>query len=411
MLKGSNHHRCAPTSILAIDAKQETSMTTPSRFSALTATALWIAICLAAPAQAQIKVGVTLSTSGPAASLGLPEKNTVTLFPKEIGGQKIEYLVLDDASDTTAAARNARRLIDEDKVDVIIGSTISPNSLAMIDFVSEKTTPMISIAGASRIVEPMDSKRKWVFKTPQHDSLMAEGMIDHMVKNGRKTLAVIAQSDAYGDGWLSEIQKHASAKGVKLVATERYNRADTSVTSQALKLAATAPDAIVVVGAGTPAVLPQRTMRERGYTGPIYQTHGVANNDFLRVGGKDVEGTILPAGPVLVAAQLPASPVKTAAMDYVRRYEEAFGRDTVTTFGAHAWDAALLLNQTIPAALKKGKPGSPEFRAALRDALEGIKDLTVSHGVISMTPDNHNGMDARSRVMVTIESGHWKLLP
>jgi branched-chain amino acid transport system substrate-binding protein len=281
----------------------------------------------------------------------------------------------------------------------------------MVEIVAETNTPMISIAGASRIVEPMDPKRKWVFKTPQHDSLMAEAIVDHMVKTGKKSMGIVAQADAYGEGWLAELNKQATAKGVKVVAVERFNRADTSVTSQVLKVYGAAPEAFVVVGAGTPAVLPQKTMRERGYAGPIYQTHGVANNDFLRVGGKDVEGTILPAGPVLVASQLAASPVKTAAMDYVRRYEEAFGHDTVTTFGAHAWDAMLLLKQAIPLALRKAKPGTPEFRAALRDALEGIKDLTVSHGVMTMTPDNHNGMDARSRVMVTVENGHWKLLP
>ena len=375
------------------------------------APAALIALLIATGVNAQIKIGVDLSTTGPAASLGIPEKNTVTLFPKEIGGVKIEYLVLDDASDTTAAVKNARRFIDEDKVDAIIGSTISPNSLAMIDVAAEGKTPLISIAGASRIVEPMDSKRKWVFKTPQHDSLMTEAMIDHMVKHGRKNIAVIAQGDAYGDGWLTEITKQAAAKGLKLVATERYARTDTSVTSQALKLMAAAPDAIIVVGAGTSAVLPQKALRERGYTGPIYQTHGVANNDFLRVGGKDVEGTILPVGPVLVATQLSASPIKTTATDYVQRYENAFGKDTVTTFGAHAWDAMLLLKQAVPVALQKAKPGTPEFRAALRDALEGIKDLTVSHGVMTMTPDNHNGLDSRARVMVTIENGRWKLLP
>jgi branched-chain amino acid transport system substrate-binding protein len=366
---------------------------------------------LAATAHAQVRIGIDLSTTGPAASLGIPEKNTVTLFPKEIGGVKMEYLVLDDASDTTSATKNARRFIDEDNVDAIIGSTISPNSLAMIDVAAEKTTPLISIAGASRIVEPMDAKRKWVFKTPQHDSLMTEAMIDHMVKHGRKSLAVIAQGDAYGDGWLNEINKQAAAKGVKVVATERYARTDTGVTSQILKLTAAAPEAVIVVGAGTPAVLPQKALRERGYAGPIYQTHGVANNDFLRVGGKDVEGTILPAGPVLVASQLGASANKVVATDYVQRYEEAFGKDTVTTFGAHAWDAMLLLKQAIPLALQKAKPGTPEFRAALRDALESVKDLTVSHGVMTMTPDNHNGLDARARVMVTIENGRWKLLP
>lgn len=379
---------------------------------AVVATAVTVlGLSLGGSAAAQIKVGVTLSTTGPAASLGIPEKNTVTLFPKEIAGQQVEYIVLDDASDPTTASKNVRRFVDEGKVDVIMGSTISPNSLAMIDVAADTGTPMISIAGASRIVEPMDAKRKWVFKTPQHDSLMAEGIIEHFTGAGGKALAVIAQSDAYGEGWLAELQKFAAARDVKIVALERYNRADTSVTAQALKVMSAKPDAVAVVGAGTPAALPQKTLRERGYSGSIYQTHGVANNDFLRVGGKDVEGTILPAGPVLVAAQLPASEIKTVAMDYVQRYEEAFGKDTVTTFGAHAWDAMLLLRNAVPGALAKAAPGTPEFRTALRDVLEGTKDLTVSHGIMTMTPDDHNGMDARSRAMVTIEKGRWALIP
>lgn len=362
-------------------------------------------------AVAQIRVGLTLSTTGPAASLGMPEKNTVALFPKEIGGQQVEYTVYDDASDPTAATRNTRRLMEENKVDVIIGSTISPNSLAMIDEVADRGVPMISIAGASRIVEPMDAKRKWVFKTPQHDSLMAEGIVDHLVRTNRKTLAVIAQADAYGDGWISEMQKAAAAKGVTIAVVERYNRVDTNVTAQTIKMMAVNPAAVLVVGAGTPAVLPQKTLRERGYSGPVYQTHGIANSDFLRVGGKDVEGTILPAGPVLVATQLHDAAAKAAAMEYVQRYEQAYGKDSVTTFGAHAWDAMLLLRHAIPQALQRARPGTPEFRTALRDALEGIRELRVSHGVMTMSPDNHNGMDARSRVMVTIEQGHWSLLP
>nr|WP_246265540.1 ABC transporter substrate-binding protein [Aromatoleum diolicum] len=386
-------------------------MKTVPGWAVVATTVTILGLSIAGSAAAQIKVGITLSTTGPAASLGIPEKNTVTLFPKEIAGQKVEYIVLDDASDPSTATKNARRFVDEDKVDVIIGSTISPNSLAMIDVAAEKGTPMISIAGASRIVEPMDAKRKWVFKTPQHDSLMAQGIIDHFAGAGGKALAVIAQSDAYGDGWLAELQKFAAARDVKIVALERYNRADTSVTAQALKVMAAKPDAVAVVGAGTPAALPQKTLRERGYNGTVYQTHGVANNDFLRVGGKDVEGTILPAGPVLVAAQLPESATKTTAMDYVKRYEEAFGKDTVTTFGAHAWDAMLLLRNAVPGALAKAKAGTPEFRTALRDALEGTKNVTVSHGIMSMTPDDHNGMDARSRAMVKIEKGRWTLIP
>jgi branched-chain amino acid transport system substrate-binding protein len=365
----------------------------------------------ATQAQAQVRVGLTLSTTGPAASLGIPEKNTVTLFPKTIAGQSVEYIVLDDASDPTAATKNVRRLIDEEKVDLVIGSTISPNSLAMIDAVASSATPMISIAGASRIVEPMDAKRKWVFKDTQHDGLMADGIAEHAAQAGVRSVAVIAQSDAYGEGWVNELNRAFGAAKVKVVALERFNRTDTSVTSQVLKLQAAQPQAVVVAGAGTPAVLPQKTLRERGFTGTVYQTHGVANNDFLRVGAKDVEGTVLPAGPVLVAAQLPPSPVRDAAREYVQRYEEAFGKDTVSTFGAHAWDAMLMLRQALPVALAKAKPGTPEFRVALRDAMEGLKELTISHGVMTMGPDNHNGLDARARVMVRIENGHWAVLP
>lgn len=383
-------------------------MTTKQRGMPLVA--LWMTLgLLSTTANAQIKVGVTLSTTGPGASLGIPEKLTVALFPKEIGGQKVEYIVLDDASDTTSAVKNARRFVEEDQVDVIIGSTLSPNSIAMLEVAAETKTPMVSIAGASRIVEPMDPKRKWVFKTPQHDSLMAAGIVAHMLRTKTGSVAVIAQSDAYGEGWLKEITEQAKAKQINVVAVERFNRTDTNVTAQTLKLIASKPDAVMVISAGTPAVLPQKTLKERGFKGAIYQTHGVANNDFIRVGAKDVEGTILPAGPVLVAAQLPDSPVKTEALNYVKRYEEANGPGTVTTFGAHAWDAMLLLRQAAPIALAKAKPGTAEFRSALRDALEATKDFTVSHGVMTMSATDHNGMDERSRVMVTLTNGRWVL--
>jgi branched-chain amino acid transport system substrate-binding protein len=177
-----------------------------------------------------------------------------------------------------------------------------------------------------------------------------------------------------------------------------------------LKVLAAKPDAVMIAGAGTPAALPQKTLREKGYKGPIYQTHGVANADFLRVGGKDVEGTLLPAGPVLVAAQLPAdNPVKKVAVDYVTRYEAAHGKGSATTFGAHTWDAGILLGATLPQALKKAQPGSKEFRAALRDALEGVRDVVGAHGVYNMSAQDHVGLDQRSRVMVRIESGAWKL--
>ncbi|KAF1072738.1 MULTISPECIES: ABC transporter substrate-binding protein [unclassified Variovorax] len=376
----------------------------PLLIAALCATAL--------SAWADVNVGVTISATGPAASLGIPEKNTISLMPKTIGGQKINYIVLDDASDTTAAVNNTRKLIAENKVDVILGSTTTPASLAMIDVASEAQTPMISVAASARIIEPMDAKKKWVFKTPQNDIMMSLAIAEHMAANGVKSVAFIGFSDAYGEGWSQEFAKAAELKKIKVVANERYARTDTSVTGQALKIMAAKPDAVLVAGSGTPAALPQKTLKERGYTGKMYQTHGVANADFLRVGGKDVEGTFLPAGPVLVADQLPAGhPVKKSALAYVAAYEAAYGKGSVSTFGAHAWDAGLLMSSAVPVALKKAQPGTPEFRAALRDALEQTKDVAGAHGVFTMSASDHLGLDQRARVMVKIENGAWKFQP
>jgi branched-chain amino acid transport system substrate-binding protein len=377
-------------------------------FAALAAGSL--ALASGANAQA-VKIGVTVSTTGPAASLGIPEANTAKLMPKEIGGIPIEVIVLDDASDTTKGVANTRKLLTDDKVDVIVGSSTTPVSLAMIEVVSEVKAPMISLAASAAIVSPMDDKRRWVFKTPQNDRLMADALVDYIAAQKLKSIAFIGFNDAYGDGWLNVLTPALKEKNVQLVASERYARTDTSVTGPVLKLMAAKPEAVLIAGSGTPAALPQKTLKERGYTGKIYQTHGVANGDFLRVGGKDVEGTILPAGPVLVAAQLPESnPVKKAGLEYVQKYDAMFGAGTSSTFGAHANDALALLQAAIPVAAKAAKPGTPEFRSALRDALEGLKDVVYSQGVVTMSKDDHVGQDKRARVMVTIENGAWKLL-
>jgi branched-chain amino acid transport system substrate-binding protein len=357
-----------------------------------------------------IKVGVNVSATGPAASLGIPERNTFPLMPQTIGGKKVQFIVLDDASDTTTAVKNARKLITEDKVDVIVGSTITPNSLAMIDVAAENETPMISMAASSRIVEPVDAKRRWVFKTPQNDQQMALVIVSHMLTQGVKSVGFIGFADAYGEGWWNEFSKIAETRGIKVIGNERYQRNDTSVTGQVLKLISAKPDAILIAGSGTPAALPQKTLKERGYAGKIYQTHGVANNDFLRVCGKDCEGTFLPAGPVLVSEQLANDhPVKKSAVAYVDAYEKAHGKGSVSTFGAHAWDTGVLLQAAIPVALKKAQPGTKEFRAALRDALEGLKNVPGAHGIFNMTPNDHLGLDQRAAVMIQIRDGKWVL--
>ncbi len=362
-------------------------------------------------AWADINVGVSVSATGPAASLGIPEKNTIDLLPKTIAGEKINYIVLDDATDPTVATRNIKKFVAENKVDVVIGSTTVPNSLAMTPVAAENETPMISLAGGAAVVEPVDAKRAWVFKTAQNDAHMATAIVQHMSEKKMQTVAYIGFADAYGEGWYKEFAKVAELKQLKVVANERYQRNDTSVTGQILKILAAKPDAVLIGGAGTPAVLPQKTLKEKGYKGVIYQTHGVANNDFLRVGAKDVEGAILPVGPMVVATQLPAdNPVKKSALDYVGRYEAAHGKGSVSSFGGHAWDAGVLLGATVPVALKKAKPGTPEFRKALRDALEGVRNLPAAHGIFNLSPQDHQGFDQRARVMAVIENGTWKLI-
>ena len=363
---------------------------------------------ISAVASADINVGVTLSTTGPAASLGIPEKNTFELLPATIGGQKINWIILDDGSDTTRAVTNTRKLLSENKVDVIVGSTITPNSLAMVDIVAEAETPMISLAASARIIDPANPKSKWVFKTPQNDSLMADAIIGHMKAQGVKTIGYVGFSDAYGEGWLAEMKKGIGAAGITLVAEEKYNRNDASVTGQVLKLVASNADAVIIAASGTPAATPHKELKARGYKGKIYQTHGVANADFLRVVGADGNGSYLPSGPMLVYEQLPDSnPIKKVSADFVTKYEAKFGQRS--TFGGHAWDAGILLQRAIPEALKKGQPGTKEFRAALRDAIEATKETVGTHGVFTMTTTDHLGFDARGRVMLQIVDGKWQL--
>jgi len=364
---------------------------------------------IAGLALADVNVGVTLSATGPAASLGIPEKNTIEMLPTTVAGQKVNWIILDDGSDTTKAVTNTKKLIAEDKVDVIVGSTVTPNSLAMIDVVADAETPMISMAASARIVDPTNPKTKWVFKTPQNDALMADAIAVHMKANGVKTMGYIGFNDAYGDGWLAEIKRSAQTAGIKVVAEEKYNRSDASVTGQVLKLVAANPDAILIGASGTPGATPQKELVGRNYKGKIYQTHGVANPDFLRVVGKDGNGTLLPIGPMLVYEQLPDSnPIKKVAAEYIAQYEAKYGKGSRTTFGGHGYDAYLLLAKAIPEALKKAKPGTKEFRVALRDALE-TSNVVGAHGVFVMGPQEHNGLDNRARVMIRIDNGQWVL--
>jgi branched-chain amino acid transport system substrate-binding protein len=371
------------------------------------AAALSATFALSSAALADITIGVSVSATGPAASLGIPEKNAFTLLPSEIGGEKLRLIVLDDATDPTTATKNARRLVSEDKVDAIIGSSSTPATAAMAEVAHEAKTPLVTMSPVSLPAE----RNEWVFRTPQQNEVMASAVVEHMKTQGYKTLGFIGFSDAYGEDWLNSVTRHAEAAGIKLAAIERYNRADTSVTGQVLKLTTARPDAILVAGSGSPAALPQTALVERGYKGQIYQTHAAANQAFLGVAGKAAEGAILPVGPVSAVRQLADShPSKAAGMDLLNKYEAQFGAGSFSAFAGYAHDAYRLIEAAVPAAKAKAAPGTPEFRAALRDAIEASKEVVGVHGVFNMTPTDHFGLDARSRVLVRIEGGAFKLV-
>ncbi|PXW29413.1 ABC transporter substrate-binding protein [Paraburkholderia caballeronis] len=386
--------------------------TRPSRSTRIRRLLALAGLASPALALAQVKIGLVLSLTGPAASLGIPARETAAMLPAEIAGQKIQYIVLDDASDTTQAVQDTKKLIDEQHVDAIIGSSITPNTLAMLDVVAQGETPTISLASSARIIDPVDAKRRWMFKTPQTDAMMAAAIMEHAAAHGVKTIAYIGEADALGETFYTEVLKSAQQHQIKLVASERFNRTDPSVTGQALKIVAVHPDAVVVGAAGTPAALPPKALKERGYKGLVYHNHGVGNRDFLRVCGADCNGTFMPASPVLVASQLPTDrPGRRLALDYISRYEARAGEGSVSAFGAYTWDAGLLLGSAIPVALKTAAPGTVEFRRALRDALESTRELPDTNGVVNMSSTDHLGLDQRARVMVEIRDGKWVYQP
>lgn len=368
------------------------------------------ALCFAGCALAQVKIGVVSSASGPIALVGIPQKNTVALLPKEVAGQKIEYFSLDDASDPTASVSAVKKLINEDKVDALIGPSGSPNAMGVIQFAAEAGVPMFAPVGTAAVVLPMTEQKKWVFKTTQNDDLIANALVDHMKATGIKSVSLIGTADPYGENWAKVMTELLAAANIKLLTSESFQRRDTSVTAQALKTLAARPEAVLIAAPGSSAVLPQTTLFDQGYKGRFYQTHGAALDDFLKLGGKKVEGTILAASGMLVLGDMPASnPIKAIATKYVADYEKLYGSKPAT-FGANVYDAGLLLQAAIPAALKKGKPGSPEFRSALRDAIEHTKELAATQGVYNMTAADHSGFDKRGRELITVKNGQWAAL-
>ncbi|CAM2753870.1 amino acid/amide ABC transporter substrate-binding protein, HAAT family [Pseudomonas gessardii] len=361
-------------------------------------------------AQAQVTVGVITSAAGPLAMIGVPQKNTVALLPTQVGDQAIRYIALDDGSDPTATVKALKKLISEDNVDAIIGPSGSPNAIGVISFVAEAQVPLLSPVGTAAVILPMTAEKKWVFKTTQNDELIAKALFEHMAKHQVKTLGLIGTADPYGENWAKVATALASEHGIRIVANERFQRQDTSITGQSLKVLAARPDAVLVAAPGSPAVMPQATLFDQGYRGQVYQTHGAALPDFLKLGGKKVEGTILAASLMLVLDEMPESnPSKKIAADYTAAYQKLYGSKPAT-FGANTFDAGLLLQAAIPLAAAKAAPGTVEFRRALRDALESTHELAGTQGVYSMTPADHSGFDERGRELIQVKNGTWTLL-
>ncbi|MCL4761287.1 MAG: ABC transporter substrate-binding protein [Burkholderiales bacterium] len=362
------------------------------------------------PATAQVRIGVIASATGPTAVVGIPQKNTAALLPRRIGDLGVEYFVLDDASDPTQTVMHVKKLLSERNIDALIGPSGSPNAVGIVQFMAETGTPMLAPVGTTAVVLPMDERKRWVFKTTQNDALISEALVGHMTSQGVKTVGFIGFNDPYGENWYNVFNAQAQKAGIRVVASERYMRSDTSVIGQVAKLVSAQPDAVLVAAAGGPTVLPQITLVDAGYKGRIYQTHGAAAPDFLKIGGAKVEGTVLAASLMLVLPEIPdGNPSKAVATEYIAAYEKLYGTRPAT-FGANVYDAGLLLARAIPEAARKAKPGTAEFRAALRDALEGTRELVGTQGVYNMTPADHSGFDQRGRVLITVRDGGWRLM-
>ena len=363
-----------------------------------------VALLASMAASADINIGVSLALTGPGSGLGIPMQKQFALFPKQIAGEKVNLIILDDATDPGKGVNNARRFLTEDKVDIVIGSCITATSAAMTPVLAEGKTVQLSAAPVG--VPP--GQDQWMFRLPQGFGVMAHPIVEHMKKSGVKTVGFLGYTDAYGELWLKEIVKQAEAAGIKVTATERFARTDTSVTPQALKLSSANPDAMLVVASGSGAAMPHKALIERGYKGKIYQTHAAATPDLVRIGGKDVEGSYVVSGPAVTAEQLPDNhPSKKVAVDFVTKYEAANGPGSRNQFAGHAYDSAIVLEKTVPVALKKAKPGTPEFRAALRDAIETMGRTVFSHGVMNWTKDDHWGYTNETGVLLKVADGKF----
>jgi branched-chain amino acid transport system substrate-binding protein len=358
---------------------------------------------------ADLKVGLSVSLSGPNSSLGVPYAKgmqAALAYKPEVNGRKIQLIVLDDGSDPTTAGRNARKLVEEDKVDILMGTSGVPAAIAMAQVGRDAKVPMIGLTPIQ--LDPAENA--WVFTVAQPTQLMIDAVVQRMKKDGIKTVGYIGFTDAWGDLVYNALMKSAPEAGIKVLGNERYARADASVTGQVLKLVAMKPDAVMTGGAGTPGALPFLALTERGFKGPVYGQHGLINPDFVRVVGASGQGALMPTGPVIVAEQLPDEyPTKKIAMDFRSVFQKVNNAPTSDAFSAYSFDGWLVF--TDAAARAKGEPGTPEFRLSLRDAIASTKEVVGTHGVYNFKPGNLYGVDERARVIVKLDNGQWKLAP
>ena len=373
-------------------------------------TALLAAVCLlpfALPAKAQVTIGVMLSITGPQAAQGAGYKNAVDLLPAEVAGQKVTYLVRDDGGDPTAAANIARKLITEDHVDALIGPASTAPVSSVLPIAGEAHVPLVAMSPTV-----IDTKvYPFAFVDAQPIKLMVQGVVENMKAKGAKTTGFIGFGDGWGDQVLGALKADVEGSGVEIVDEERYARTDASVQPQVLKALSHHPDVMMLGGSAVPGALPQIALAQRGFKGQVYNNHGVVGPDYIRVGGSAVEGCIAPTGPLVVYDQLPdGNAVKPVATGFMQRYIDKFGPQSRNAFAGYTYDASLLIDGAIPVALKAGKPGTTEFRDALRTGMEQTHELVGTHGVYTMSPTDHNGMDGRARVMVQVQDGAWKLI-
>jgi branched-chain amino acid transport system substrate-binding protein len=374
---------------------------------AFLAAAACVATLAAVPALAQtseITIGITTTTTGPAAALGIPERNALEFVPKEIGGVPLKVIVLDDGGDPATATTNARRFVTESKADIIMGSATTPPTIAVSNVANEAGIPHFGLAPF-----PVSPERaKWSVVMPQPVPIMGKVLYEHMKAHNIKTVGYIGYSDSYGDLWFNDLKAQGVPMGITIVDEERFARPDTSVTGQVLKLVAANPDAVLVGASGTAAALPQTELRDRGYKGLIYQTHGAASMDFIRIAGKAAEGVIMASGPVMSPETQPDSALtKKPGLALDTAYEAKYGPNSRSQFAGHSYDAFEILKRVIPVALKTAKPGTPEFREAIRQALLTEKDLAASQGVYNFTEKDRSGLDDRARIILTVKDGKY----